>query len=61
QAPAPAAPLAVEPDGRGKYRFVDPSLEALSVGQKALVRLGPEQQAQVKAQLRAIRAALANG
>ncbi|MFT4249203.1 MAG: DUF3014 domain-containing protein [Pseudomonas sp.] len=59
QAPEPAQPPLVEPDGRGKYRFADPALESLSIGQKALVRLGPEQAAAVKQQLRAIRAALA--
>ncbi|MEE7561541.1 DUF3014 domain-containing protein, partial [Xanthomonas sp. Kuri4-2] len=58
QAPEPAAPQAVVPDGRGRYRFADPSLQSLSVGQKALVRLGPEQETAVKAQLRALRAAL---
>ncbi|WP_434030364.1 DUF3014 domain-containing protein [[Pseudomonas] boreopolis] len=58
QAPEPAQPPLVEPNGRGKYRFVDPALESLSVGQKALVRLGPGQEAAVKRQLRAIRAAL---
>lgn len=59
QAPEPAQPPVLEPDGRGKYRFVDPALESCSIGQKALVRLGPEQAAAVKRQLRAIRAALA--
>lgn len=58
QAPEPAQPPVVEPDGRGKYRFVDPALESLSIGQKALVRLGPEQAAAVKRQLRALRGAL---
>jgi hypothetical protein len=59
QAPEPTQPLIVEPDDRGTYRFVDPALESLSIGQKALVRLGPEQEAAVKRQLRAIREALA--
>ncbi|WDS37604.1 DUF3014 domain-containing protein [Pseudoxanthomonas sp.] len=57
-APAPAAPVAVEPDGKGHFRYTDPSLESLSVGQKALVRLGLEQEAAVKTQLKAIRTAL---
>ncbi|SEL67479.1 Protein of unknown function [Pseudoxanthomonas sp. GM95] len=56
--PEPTQPIAVEPNGKGRLRFSDPMLESLSVGQKALVRLGPEQEAAVKAQLRAIRTAL---
>lgn len=57
---APQAPTApeVQRDARGQYRFVDPQLEGLSIGQKALVRLGPQQQQQVMAQLRNLRAAL---
>ncbi|WP_138984721.1 DUF3014 domain-containing protein, partial [Xanthomonas oryzae] len=39
----------------------DPSLESLSVGQKALLRLGPTQAAAVKAQLQRIRTALLQG
>ncbi|MBB4129196.1 hypothetical protein GGR77_004537 [Xanthomonas translucens] len=59
QAPVPAAPPAVIADARtGKVRFVDPALESLSVGQKALLRLGPTQGAAVRKQLQAIRAAL---
>ncbi|WP_295951971.1 DUF3014 domain-containing protein [uncultured Xanthomonas sp.] len=59
QTPTPTAPLAVEMDPvRGKYRFVDPALESLSIGQKALLRMGPTQAAAVKAQLRAVREAL---
>lgn len=61
QAPEPAGPLEVAPDPFGKLRFVDPSLESLSVGHKALLRLSPEQRAAVKQQLRALRAALAQG
>ncbi|MCC4597210.1 DUF3014 domain-containing protein [Xanthomonas campestris pv. phormiicola] len=59
QAPVAAAPPAVTADARtGKYRFVDPALESLSVGQKALLRLGPAQAEAVRTQLQAIRAAL---
>jgi hypothetical protein len=54
---APATPE-VRRDARGQYRFVDPQLESLSIGQKALLRLGPQQQQQVMAQLRNLRAAL---
>jgi len=49
---------AVEPDGKGRFRYTDPALESLSAGQKALVRLGPAQESEVKAQLRALRSAL---
>jgi len=59
QAPVPATPPAVIVDARtGKYRFVDPALESLSVGQKALLRLGPTQAEAVRKQLQAIRVAL---
>ncbi|HEY8518839.1 MAG TPA: DUF3014 domain-containing protein [Gammaproteobacteria bacterium] len=40
------------------YQFADPELEALSAGQKALLRMGPENAAAVKAKLREIRAEL---
>jgi hypothetical protein len=43
------------------YQFADPSLEALPAGQKALIRMGPGNEARVKAKLRAIRAELAKG
>ena len=42
-------------------KIADPVLEALSVGQKALVRLSPDQRERVKRQLRALRGALAQG
>ncbi len=48
-------------DARGRYLFADPALESASVGQKALLRLGPTQAAAVKVQLQAIRAALLQG
>ncbi|APO97280.1 DUF3014 domain-containing protein [Xanthomonas vesicatoria] len=56
--PEPNQPIAVVRDARGRYLFADPALEAVSVGQKALLRLGPTQSAAVKAQLQTIRAAL---
>jgi hypothetical protein len=40
------------------YKFADPALEALSSGQKALLRLGPDNEAAVKAKLREIRDAI---
>ncbi len=58
QTPEPARPLAVEADGKGRYRFVDPALQSLSVGQKALLRMDAAQQQAVKQQLRALRAAI---
>ena len=61
QTPEPARPLAVEPDGKGRYRFVDPALQSLSVGQKALLRMDATQQQAVKQQLRALRAAVTRG
>jgi hypothetical protein len=42
-----------------QYRFADPKLESLSAGQKALIRMGPENAAKIKAKLRAIRAEVA--
>lgn len=40
------------------YRFADPRLEALSAGQKVLIRIGPEHAATVKSRLREFRAAI---
>lgn len=37
------------------YQFADPELEALSSGQKALLRIGPENSRRIKAKLRALR------
>lgn len=37
------------------YEYADPSLQSLSAGQKALLRMGPENAAKVKAKLREIR------
>jgi hypothetical protein len=41
------------------YQFADPELEALSAGQKALLRVGPENSRRIKAKLRALRAEVA--
>lgn len=38
------------------YEYEDPQLEALSAGQKALLRMGPDNAKRVKAKLRALRA-----
>ena len=40
------------------YAYADPNLEALSAGQKALIRTGSENAAKIKAKLREIRAEL---
>lgn len=40
------------------YLYADPALEALSAGQKVLVRIGPENAAKTKAKLRKLRGAL---
>ena len=37
------------------YEFADPQLQELSAGQKILVRMGPDNEAKVKAKLREIR------
>lgn len=52
--PARSSYLLVQPEVL--YEFADPDLEALSSGQKILLRLGPEQSAAVRDTLRAIRA-----
>ena len=40
------------------YQYADPSLESLSAGQKALLRMGPDNEAAVKAKLKELRAAI---
>jgi len=58
-APAPDGPVPlVRPTVM--YQFADPELESLSAGQKFLVRMGPENSARVKAQLRALRERIAS-
>lgn len=61
QTPEPPRPLSVTRDERGRYRFVDPALQARSVGQKLLLRMDAAQAHAVKQQLRAIRAAISRG
>lgn len=54
-APEPSAPpRLMQP--KVLYEFEDPRLEALSAGQKAMLRLGPDNAQRVKAKLRALRA-----
>jgi len=56
-APEPTGPLAVVPYKEG-YAYADPSLQALSIGQKTMIRIGPANEAAVKAKLRDLRARL---
>jgi hypothetical protein len=69
--PEPQGPLPVQlTEVRGpyaavqpwtRYAFSDPDLQALAAGQKILLRVGPENRARLKAQLRALRQQLAKG
>jgi hypothetical protein len=43
------------------YKYADPQLEALSAGQKVLIRVGPQNAARLKLKLRELRQALTNG
>jgi hypothetical protein len=56
-APQPAQPLLVVPHKQG-FAYADPALQSLSVGQKSMVRIGPANEAEVKAKLRDVRARL---
>lgn len=56
--PAPKTPIElVQP--KVQYQFADPELEALSSGQKAMIRVGPDHTAVLKAKLREIRSEVA--
>ncbi|MBD8882086.1 DUF3014 domain-containing protein [Rhodanobacter sp. 7MK24] len=54
-----AAPSLAQPPAlqlaNGRYTYVDPALESLSAGQKLMLRLGPANEAELKAKLRVIR------
>jgi hypothetical protein len=56
-APEPNGPIVLEKP-KALYVFGDPGLQSLSVGQKLMVRVGPDNEAKLKAKLRDIRAAL---
>jgi hypothetical protein len=56
-APEPASPVYLS-QPRVVFEFADPELEALSAGQKILVRVGIDNERILKAKLREIRAAL---
>lgn len=53
-APEPAGPILLT-QPKVLYQFADPQLEALSAGQKTLVRMGPDNSRRVKAKLRELR------
>lgn len=61
-APSPEGPVALVQHTltppRLTYRYADPGLQSLSAGQKLLIRVGPANEAKIKARLRAFRAAL---
>lgn len=57
--PVIAQPIDLVPWNAG-YRYADPTIEARSVGQKMLIRIGPENAEMIKAKLREVRAALVN-
>jgi hypothetical protein len=52
----PPVALVATPDGH--YAFADPTWESLSVGQKLMIRIGPEHERLLKNKLRSIRALL---
>jgi hypothetical protein len=58
-APEPQGPIALE-QPKVLYTFADSDLEARSAGQKIMMRMGPANEAKVKAKLRVIRRALVN-
>ena len=57
-APQPSQPPALQRSDKGYYTYADPGLEALSSGQRLLLRTGPANEAKIKAKLRAIRSLL---
>jgi hypothetical protein len=56
---APASLAVVQP--KVLYEYADPAFADLSAGQKILIRMGPENEAKVKAKLREIKRALSKG
>jgi hypothetical protein len=57
EAPQPEPPVALVAP-RAMFDYADPDLQDASAGQKILIRLGPENEARVKAKLRQLRRAL---
>lgn len=54
-APEPSQPPALQRSDKGYYVYADPNLEALSSGQRLLLRTGSANEAKIKDKLRAIR------
>lgn len=57
-APNAQPPVQLVATANGRYAFADPTWEALSVGQKLMIRMGPEHERALKAKLRDIRTLL---
>ncbi|MEX1826527.1 DUF3014 domain-containing protein [Luteibacter sp. CQ10] len=57
EAPEPKGALQLLPEKQG-YVYSNPTYEQLSVGQKFMVRVGPENEAKLKEKLRALREAI---
>ena len=57
KAPEPQGPIKLKRPSV-MYKFADPDLEALSAGQKVMIRIGPDNARRVKAKLREFREAL---
>ncbi|HET7560782.1 MAG TPA: DUF3014 domain-containing protein [Rhodanobacteraceae bacterium] len=57
-APNAGASVALVKADNGLYKFADPTWEALSVGQKLMIRVGPENERTLKLKLHRIRALL---
>ena len=57
-APNAQPPITLTATTNGHYVFADPTWEALSVGQKLMIRIGPEHERMLKTKLRNIRALL---
>ena len=59
RAPEPQGPVELT-QPKVFYEFADPKLESLSAGQKLLLRMGPQNEAVMKAKLRELRRAIVN-
>jgi hypothetical protein len=57
-APNAQPPVQLIAAANGRYALADPTWEALSVGQKLMIRIGPEHERTLKTKLRSIRALL---
>lgn len=57
-APQPDQAPALQRSNKGYYTYADPAVEALSSGQRLLLRTGSANEAKIKAKLRAIRSLL---